>query len=103
MAYRGDDAGGAIDAQTADGKLTVTLGPNRLEAEVGTRRLHIADGIATLVEHKKQKQERRASYKLSSLVVARGWPREALGIWVELPVEKGSKVAPMQRVFGVEP
>ncbi|NVB77148.1 MAG: hypothetical protein HOV81_02030 [Kofleriaceae bacterium] len=103
MAYRGEDAGDALEAPTAEGVLKVVLGPNRVDLSVGPRSLHIADRIATVVEQKRQKQERRASVKLSgTLVVARGWPREAFGLWVELP-DTGATRAPMQRMFGVEP
>lgn len=105
MAYRGEDAGDALEAPTAEGPLKVVLGPNRVDLTVGPRSLHIADRVATLVEQKRQKQERRASVKLSgTLVVARGWPREAFGIWVELEgVDQGHGRAAMQRMFGVEP
>lgn len=117
MAYRGDDSADALEAPTAEGLLRVTLGPNRLDLTVAQRSLHIADGTATIVEHKKKKQERRASIKIEGpIVVARGFPREAFGIWIELPPdapkksntkkEKPSPVAEiraMQRVFGVEP
>lgn len=104
MAYRGDDAGDALQAPTAEGDLKVELGPNRLDMTVGPRTLHIADGIATIDEVRKQKSERRASYKLDGiLVIARGWPREGFGIWTELAAEKGESTRPMQRVFGVEP
>ena len=106
MAYRGDDAGDALEAPTADGVLKVVLGPNRVDLSVGPRSLHIAGRVATLVEHRRQKQERRGSVKLAgTLVIARGWPREAFGLWVELPVEKDAQGArgPMQRMFGVEP
>lgn len=115
MAYRGDDAGDALEAPTAEGLLKVSLGPNRVELAVAQRTLHIADGLATLVEHKKQKQDRRASVKiLGKLVVARGVPREDVGLWIEHlaapdePAGRGKRrprrdVAGMQRIFGVEP
>jgi len=99
MAYRGDDAQDALEAPTAEGILKVTLGPNRADLAVGQRTLHVADRIATLVQHKKQKQERRASVKIAgNFVVARGYPRESIGIWVEHKDNNG-----MQRIFGVEP
>ncbi|HSD88329.1 MAG TPA: hypothetical protein VLB44_12465 [Kofleriaceae bacterium] len=120
MAYRGDDSADALEAPSAEGLLRVALGPNRLDLTVAQRSLHIADGTATLVEHKKKKQERRASIKLDGpLVVARGFPREAFGIWIELPPDPPKKatknkkkpdtsdpvadIRAMQRVFGVEP
>src|ERR1043165_1137238 len=110
MAYRGDDSGDALEAPTADGILKATLGPNRLDMVLGTRTLHLADGVATLVEQKKQKQDRRASHKIvGPIAIVRGWPRESFGIWVELVEQtpKGKKKPdeppPMQRIFGVEP
>jgi hypothetical protein len=104
MAYRGEDAGDALGALTADGPLKVHLGPNRIDLSAGGKTLHIADGVATLDELKKQKHERRASYKLDGILVfARGWPREGFGIWAELAAEKGEATRPIQRVFGVEP
>jgi hypothetical protein len=90
MAYRGDDAGDALEAPTAEGVLKVVLGPNRVDLSVGHRSLHIADRVATLVEHKKKKEERRGSVKIvGNLVVARGFPREDIGVWIErLPETK---------------
>jgi len=93
------------------------LGPNRADLAVAQRTLHIADRVATLVEHKKQKQDRRASVKiLGNLVVARGVPREDVGLWIEHvaapdePAGKGKRrrreratPAGMQRIFGVAP
>ena len=47
---------------------------------VGPRSLHIADRRRDARRAQAQKQERRASVKLAgTLVVARGWPREAFG------------------------
>ena len=112
MAYRGDDGAGALEAPTADGILKATLGPNRLDLVLGARALHIADGVATLVEHKKQKQERRASHKIvGSIAIVRGWPRESFGLWIPLAEDAPKKSLkqstteplPMQRIFGVEP
>ena len=98
MAYR-DDAGDALEAPTAEGPLRVVLGPGSVAVSVAQRSLHVADRIATIIEHKKQ--ERRQSVKLDgALVIARDVPREDLGIWVELP---GATDGGMRRVFGVEP
>ena len=110
MAYRGDDAGDALEAPTAEGILTATLGANRIDLTVAGHSLHIAERLATLIEHKKQKTERRGSVKIAgNLVVARGFPREDMGIWIErLPEPKRAHPAPdphpsMQRIFGVTP
>jgi hypothetical protein len=112
MAYRGDDAGDALEAPTAEGIVKVALGPNRLSISVAQRSLLVADRLATLVEHKKQKQERRGSVKIAgNLVVARGLPREDVGIWIERLPDKRDKrdtqepdpQPAMQRIFGLEP
>jgi hypothetical protein len=113
MAYRGDDAGDALEAPTAEGVLKVSLGPNRVDLVVAHKTLHIADRLATLIEHRKQKQERRGSVKiLGNLVVARGFPREDVGLWIEQIDEpkksrkaeaRGDLMPGMQRIFGVEP
>ncbi len=107
MAYRGDDAGEALEAPTAEGILKVSLGPNRVDLAVGSRSLHIANRLATIVEYKKQKQERRGSVKIAgNLVVARGFPREDIGLWIERRDDKDASApepASMQRIFGVEP
>lgn len=106
MAYRGDEAGDALEAPTAEGLLRVVLGPNRVDVSVAQRSLHIADRLATIVEHKKQKQERRGSVKIAgNLVVARGFPREDVGLWIErMPDKKADDARPsMQRIFGVAP
>jgi hypothetical protein len=110
MAYRGDDAGDALEAPTAEGILTATLGANRIDLTVAGHSLHIAERLATLIDHKKQKTERRGSVKIAgNLVVARGFPREDMGIWIErLPEPKRAHPAPdphpsMQRIFGVAP
>jgi hypothetical protein len=110
VAYRGDDADDALKAPTAEGLLEVVLGPNRVDLSVARRSLHIAERMATFVDHKKHKQERRGSVKIAgNLVVARGVPREDVGIWIEhLPAGardgQGRGEQPsMQRIFGVEP
>ncbi len=91
MAYR-DDHGDALEAPTAEGPLRATLGPNRATLTVGERRLLVADGVATLTEGKKQR-----SFKLAQrLVIARGFPREDVGVWIE-------EDARALRIFGVEP
>jgi hypothetical protein len=106
MAYRGDDAGDALEAPTGEGLLRVVLGPHRVDLSVAQRTLHLAERMATLIEHKKQKQERRGSVKIAgNLVVARGFPREDVGIWIERPRDKQDveRQSSMQRIFGVQP
>jgi hypothetical protein len=97
VAYRGDDAGQALEAPTAEGVLRATIAPNRIELSVAKRRLVIEDRTVTLVDAK----DKRASLRIETkLVVARDVPREDVGVWVELPGPTG---AAMRRVFGVEP
>lgn len=97
MAYRGDDAGQALEAPTAEGVLDATIAPNRIELAVARRRLIIADRTATLVDPK----DKRVSLRIDGkLIVARDVPREDLGLWVELPGPGGPA---MRRIFGVEP
>lgn len=97
MAYRGDDAGQALEAPTAEGVLRATLAPGRIELAVAHRTLTIEGRTATLVDAK----DRRGSMRIEgALVIARDVPREDLGVWIELPTPGGSA---MRRIFGVEP
>ena len=97
MAYRGDDAGQALEAPTAEGVLRATLSPGRIDLVVAKRSLTIEGRTATLVDPK----ERRTSVRIDgTLVIARDVPREDLGVWLELPAPGGSS---MRRIFGVEP
>jgi hypothetical protein len=91
MAYR-DDHGDALEAPTAEGPLEVTLGPNRATLTIGERTLLVADRVATLTEGKKKR-----SFKIEQrLVIARGFPREDVGLWI-------AEDARAMRIFGVEP
>jgi hypothetical protein len=95
MAYRGDDAGAALEAPTAQGLLRVELAPRRITLTLGDRTVQIADRFVTLVEAKKQESLRI----VGRLLVARDVPHEDLGIWIELK----DKQPGMRRIFGVEP
>ncbi len=96
MAYRGDDAGDALEAPTAEGALRVELGPRSVKLAVGQRSLQIAERFATLQDHK-----RKLSLKIEArLFIARDVPREDLGVWIELLDAKGPG---MRRIFGVQP
>jgi hypothetical protein len=95
MAYRGDDAGAALEAPTAQGLLRVELAPRRITLTLGDRTVQIADRFVTLVESKKQESLRI----VGRLLVARDVPHEDLGIWIELK----DKQPGMRRIFGVEP
>lgn len=97
MAYRGDDAGQALEAPTAEGVLRATIAPKRIEVAVARRRLVIEHRALTLVDGRDKRQSLRIEGKL---IVARDVPREDLGVWVELPGPGG---AAMRRIFGVEP
>ena len=93
MAYR-DDSGDVLEAPTAKGTLHVELAPRAIQLTVAARTLYVVDKVATLVEHRRT--QRRASFKVEQLALARDVPHEDLGIWIALP-------GGMKRVFGVEP
>ena len=95
MAYRGDDAGAALEAPTAQGLLRVELAPRRITLTLADRTVQIADRFVTLVESKKQESLRI----VGRLLVARDVPHEDLGIWIELK----DKQPGMRRIFGAEP
>ncbi len=115
--YRGEDAGDVLAADTADGKLEVSLGANRVTLHVGTRSLHLVDRVATIVEETarggKQKKPRRASFTVAGIVFARGTPREDVGLWIQAAEDdrvagKRAKPEPnrrlsLRRIFGVSP
>jgi hypothetical protein len=119
MAYRGEDAGDVLRAETSDGTLEVTLAANRVTLTVGTRSLHLVDRVATVVEDTgKNKKPRRASFAIAGIVFARGIPREDLGLWIEAAEDRdpppaakvrgATEVPPpprtsMRRIFGVSP
>jgi hypothetical protein len=85
MAYRGEDAGDVLRAETAEGTLEVALAANRVTLTVGASSLHLVDRVATLVEDtgKTKKKPRRISFAIAGIVFARGTPREDVGLWIE--------------------
>jgi hypothetical protein len=124
MAYRGQDAGDALEAPTLEGTLVVGLGANRIALTVGTRSLHLADRVATVTETPgKTKKPRRVSLSIEGIVLARGVPREDIGVWIEAATDREPPPAPpprrskrgvpppanqrarisMRRIFGVSP
>lgn len=115
MAYRGEDAGESLAAPTADGDLSVNLGPNRLSLAVGALSLHLVDRTATVTERVGKKQKtKRTSFSITGLVYGRGHPRDDIGLWVEVKEEltkpAGTKKPPVKppreslvRIFGISP
>ncbi|HEU4733732.1 MAG TPA: hypothetical protein VFT22_37830 [Kofleriaceae bacterium] len=102
MAYR-DDAGDVCEAPTAEGPLRAELLPRHLRLAVASRSLEISDLFVTAALHHRRRpaRDRRASLRIAGrVIVARGVPREGIGIWVELAPEGR---AGFRRVFGVEP
>jgi hypothetical protein len=84
MAYRGEDAGDVLVAETLDGKLEVALAANRVTLTIGTKSLHLVDRVATVVDDTgKKKKPRRTSFAVAGIVYARGIPREDIGLWIE--------------------
>jgi hypothetical protein len=116
MAYRGEDAGDVLEAETLEGKLAVSLGANHVTLRLGPKSLHLVDRVATVVEELgKKKKPRRASFTVAGLVFARGVPREDVGLWIEaaedrdaVPEHARAKPDPdrrlsLRRIFGVSP
>jgi hypothetical protein len=118
MAYRGEDAGDVLAAETQDGTLEVALGANRVTLRVGARSLHLVDRVATLVEGtargSKPKKPKRASFTVAGIVFARGWPRDDMGLWIQATEDDvprpGKRSKPdaemrlsLRRIFGVSP
>jgi hypothetical protein len=92
MAYRGDDAGDALVAPTADGELRAELGPT-VTLSVGERRLQLSGRFANLVDRGKTE-----SIELDRpLVVARDLVYDDVGIWALLEAKS------IRRIFGVRP
>lgn len=115
--YRGEDAGGVLAAETADGTLEVALGANRVTLRVGAKSLHLVDRVATVVEEVgrgAKKKPRRTSFTVAGIVFARGTPREDVGLWIQAaeddqaPAHKRAKPdanrrLSLRRIFGVSP
>ena len=103
MAYRGD-AGDVCEAPSAEGPLRAELAPRHVRLAVASRSLDISDAFVTLVEHHRSRaaRDRRLSLRIAGrLVVARGVPRDGLGLWLEL--DPDGPRAGFRRIFGVEP
>jgi hypothetical protein len=92
MAYRGDDAGDALVAPTANGELRAELGPT-VTLAVGERWLQVSGRFATLADRGKTESIELAR----PLVVARDLVYDDVGIWIELDASS------MRRIFGVRP
>lgn len=93
MAYRDGDAT-ALRANTADGTLALAIAPDHLALTVGTKTLQLNDKFATLIDEGRKKTAQASLSREGKLWVARGVPREDLGIWIELPDG-------VRRIFGV--
>lgn len=103
MAYR-DDPGDRCEAASAEGPLRAELAPRHVRLAVALRSIEISDTFVTIIEHhrKHAAKDRRTSFALAGqVIVARGVPRDDLGVWVE--VEPSGPRAGLRRVFGVEP
>lgn len=94
MPYRDDD-GESLAAPTADGKLTASFAGRRIGLALDERAIAIErDGLAITVGSKTEHV-----HIDGALVIARGVPRDDLGVWLEID-DRGAAAA--RRVFGVE-
>jgi len=103
VAYR-EEPGDVCEAPTAEGGLRAEFAPRHLRLAVASRSLDVTDRFATVIEHhrKHAAKDRRSSFRVAGrLIVARGVPREGLGIWIE--IEPDGPRAGIRRIFGVEP
>ena len=103
VAYR-DDAADACEAPTAEGTLRVEFAPRHVRLSVASRSIEISDAFVTIIEHhrKHAAKDKRSSLRIAGrVIVARGVPREDMGVWVE--VEPQGPRAGIRRIFGVEP
>jgi hypothetical protein len=94
MPYRDDD-GESLAAPTADGQLRAKLAGRHVELVVGERSIAITrDKLGIKIGSKTEHVAVEGA-----LVLARGVPREDLGVWLEVD-DRGVPAA--RRVFGVE-
>jgi hypothetical protein len=102
VAYRGD-AGDVCAAPCAEGLLSADFAPRHVRLAVADRSVDITDAFVTLVDHhRRAARDRRRSLQIAGrLIVARGVPREDLGLWIEL--DPDGPRAGFRRIFGVEP
>ena len=71
MAYRGDDAGDALEARTAEGLLRLVTGPGSVVLTVGSRTLQLGARSATLIEDRGKKSTRTQVPRDGKLYIAR--------------------------------
>jgi hypothetical protein len=94
MPYRDDD-GESLAAPTADGKLTATFAGRRIGLALDNREIAIERESLAVTTGGKTEHIRIEG----ALVIARGTPRDDLGVWLEID-DRGAAAA--RRVFGVE-
>ncbi len=106
MAYRGEGTGNVLEAKTAEGVLRLALAPASVVLTLGARTLQLGDKFATLIEEKRKHSAQSQIARDGKLYIARGVPREDLGVWLEVPAEKAKhQAAPkgIRRIFGATP
>ena len=102
MVYRGD-AVEVCEASCAEGALRAVFAPRHVKLTVADRSIDISDEFAMVADHRSRAgRERPTSLRISGrLVLARGVPRDDLGLWIELA--PGRRRAGFRRLFGVSP
>ena len=95
--FRNNAAGELLTSPTSAGVLSVEVAPRHVALRLADLQVAIADGTLILTRAVRRGVRRVVSPIHGRLVVARGLPREAVGLWHE------AAPGQVERVFGVEP
>lgn len=95
--FRSNLAGELLTAPALAGTLSLEVAPRHVALRLADLQLAITDGTLILSRAVRRGVRRVVKPIVGRLVVARGLPREALGLWHEVRPDE------VERVFGVEP
>ncbi|MEZ4402422.1 MAG: hypothetical protein R3B06_20525 [Kofleriaceae bacterium] len=95
--FRNTAAGELLTSPTSGGVLSLEVAPRHVALRLADLHLAIADGSLVLTKALRRGARRVVAPIRGRVVVARGLPREAMGLWHE------AAPGQVERVFGVEP
>lgn len=95
--FRSNLAGELLTSPTMEGTLSLEVAPRHVALELRDLKLAITDGTIVLTRALRRGVKRVVQPIRGRLVVARGLPGEAIGLWHEARPDE------VERVFGVEP